>query len=45
MIRKVKNGMSTGGRSCGGKLVNPTSFEVRLMLPIMLPRTGILISK
>ena len=28
MIRKAKNGISTGGRSCGGKSVSPTSFEV-----------------
>ena len=45
MIRKVKNGMTTGGRSWGGKSVKPTSFEVKLILPIKLPRTGILISK
>ena len=44
MIRKVKNGMSTGGRSCGGKDVRPTSFDVVLMLPMMLPSTGILSS-
>ena len=31
----------TGGRSCGEKSVNPTSLEVKLMLPIRLPRTGI----
>src|SRR5258708_2500343 len=41
MIRKAKNGMSTGGRSWGGKSVNPTSLEVKLMLAIRLPRTGI----
>src|SRR6266702_2695066 len=28
MIRKVKNGMSTGGRSCGGKSANPISVDV-----------------
>jgi hypothetical protein len=39
MIRKVKNGMSTGGRSCGGKSVNPTSLEVKLS-PIRLPENG-----
>src|SRR6266849_1603845 len=39
MMRKVKNGMSTGGRSCRGKLVKPTSLESRLTLPIRLPRT------
>ena len=42
MIRNAKNGMSTGGRSCGGKSVKPTSLEVKLMLPIRLPRTGTL---
>ena len=43
MILNVKNGMSTGGRSCGGKSVNPASLDVKLMLPIRLPRTGIAI--
>ena len=44
MIRKAKNGMSTGGRSDRGKSVRPTSLDVKLMLPIRLPRIGILIS-
>ena len=44
MTRKVMNGMRTGGRSCGGKDVSPTSFDVVLMLPMMLPSTGILSS-
>src|ERR1700682_1460478 len=44
MILNVKNGIITGGRSGGGKSVNPTSLEVKLMLPIRLPRTGILSS-
>ena len=43
MILNVKNGMITGGRSCGGKSVNPTSLDVKLMLPMRLPRTGIAI--
>jgi hypothetical protein len=41
MILNVKNGMITGGLSCGGKSVKPTSFAVRLILPIRLPKTGI----
>ena len=45
MIRKVKNGISTGGRSCGGKSVRPISFDVKLMLAIRLPRTGTLMAK
>jgi hypothetical protein len=44
MIRNAKNGISTGGRSWGGKSVRPTSFEFRLMLPIKLPRKGIVIA-
>ena len=28
MIRNVKNGMSTGGRSCGGKLGQPDLLRV-----------------
>ena len=42
MTRNAKNGMSTGGRSSGGKSVRPISFDVRLMLAIRLPRTGTL---
>src|ERR1700736_6657253 len=41
MMRKVKNGISSGGQSCRGKLVTPTSLEQKLILPIRLPRTGI----
>src|SRR6266404_8622144 len=41
MMRKVKNVMRTGGQSCRGKLVSPTSLESKLMLPIRLPRMGI----
>jgi len=47
VIRLVRDGGSlviAGGRSWGGKSVKSTSFEVKLMLPIKLPRTGILIS-
>jgi hypothetical protein len=38
MILNVKNGMTTGGLSCGGKSVKPISFAVKLMLPIRLPK-------
>src|SRR6516165_8950689 len=34
----------TGGRSCTGKSASPTSFEVKLMLPMRLPRMGTLIA-
>src|SRR5260370_39566011 len=44
MIRNAKNGMSTGGRSWGGKLVRPTSLEVKLKLAIRLPSTGTVIA-
>ena len=43
MILKAKNGMTTGGLFCGGKSVNPNSLDVKLKLPIKLPRTGIAI--
>jgi hypothetical protein len=43
MIRNEKKGMTNGGPSCGGKSVNPTSLELKLRLPIKLPRTGTLI--
>ena len=38
MMRNAKNGISTGGRSAAGKLVNPTSLLWRLKEPIKLPR-------
>ena len=41
MILNVKNGMTIGGLSCGGKSVKPISFAVKLILPIRLSKTGI----
>ena len=38
MIRKVKKGIATGGRSAGAKSVMPVSLAVRLIEPIRLPR-------
>ena len=32
MMRKAKNGITTGGRSCGGKLFSPTSFGGETLL-------------
>ena len=40
MMRKAKNGIATGGRSARGKSSKPTSFELKLMLPMTLPSTG-----
>ena len=40
MMRKVKNGMTTGGRSSLGKLSRPTSRESQVPLAMKLPRYG-----
>ena len=46
MMRKVKNGMITGGRSCGGMLSSPTSPAERLSESIRLPNgAGSVIAK
>jgi hypothetical protein len=45
MIRNVKNGMTTGGRSWGGKSVKPTSLEVKLMLATNCREPRILLSR
>ena len=37
MIRKVKNGITTGGQFSGGMLSSPTSAAVRLSESIRLP--------
>ena len=42
MTLKEKNGIATGGRSSRGKSVSPTSLGCRLILPMTLPRTGML---
>ena len=40
MMRKVKNGISTGGRSSGGKLSSPTSRESQVPEAMKLPSRG-----
>ena len=40
MMRNVKNGMTTGGRSSGGNSSNPTSREVQLPEAMKLPSLG-----
>jgi len=45
MIRKPKNGTSTGGRSSGGKVSSPISRAVQLPEAMKLPSFGIAIAK
>ncbi len=46
MIRKAKKGMATGGRFAGGKSVKADFLRTwRLMLPITLPRIGMLMAE
>src|ERR1700724_3255391 len=40
MMRKLKNGISTGGQFSGGMLSSPTSAAVRLSESIRLPKGG-----
>ena len=40
MMRKLKNGIATGGQFSGGMLSSPTSPAVRLSESIRLPKGG-----
>ena len=44
IIRKAKNGISTGGRSSGGKVSSPISRAVQLPEAMKLPSLGISIA-
>jgi len=44
MVRKAKNGITTGGRSCGGNVSSPISRAGQLPEAMKLPSRGISIA-